>query len=97
MKYIINLILLFFLLSNIARAQEDSPFTVIITHDELELRNDRIIAIPNMGPFTLNNNSLRSLIEGNEIETISFPDSIWVDDIIWTGETFVIRSEYDLW
>lgn len=95
-KNVIILVLLMFLY-NQSMSQDKSYVNTIFSHSELDLSDVDLVAIPTKGPYMLVGNSLTSLKDGNDIDELILPDSIIVDDIIWTGTSFVIKSGYEIY
>lgn len=70
--------------------------TVVTSHDELDFSDVDLIAIPTHGPYMLTKSGLSSLIGDDEILEMIFPDDMTVDNVIWTGDDFVIKSGREL-
>lgn len=80
-------------------AQEDNGqefLTVVSSHEELDLSNIDLVTIPTHGPYIIANNRLIALTEDNDIQEMAFPEGMIIDDIIWTGADFIIKSGYEL-
>lgn len=93
----IALVLVCSIVANLALAQDTTLLSIVTTHEELDLSDVDLVAIPTKGPYMLVGNSLASLKDGNDIDELILPDSIIVDDIIWTGTGFVIKSGYEIY
>lgn len=78
-------------------AQDTSFLSVVTTHDELDLSDVDLVAIPTKGPYMLAGNQLSSLTEESDLADLVLPGSISVDDIIWTGGEFIIKSGYEIY
>ncbi len=91
------LVLAFSIVANFALAQDTSFLDIVTTHEILDLSNVDLVSIPTKGPYMLTGNSLTSLREENEIGELVFPDSMMVDDIVWTGKEFIVKSSYELY
>ena len=85
------------IVANLALAQDTTLLSIVTTHEELDLSDVDLVAIPTKGPYMLAGNQLVSLKEGNDIGELTPLDSIIVDDIIWTGNGFVVKSGYEIY
>jgi len=74
------------------KGQEKEILTIVTTHEELNLDSIGLLAVPLQGPFMIGGNRLVSLVEGSQTEAFVFPDSMMVDDMIWTGKDFIVKS-----
>lgn len=93
--YLIIFMLTF--LSCFCYSQEAVFLSIISTKDELDLTDISLVAIPTQGPFMLAGNELHSLVEDNETTAIVFPEEMYVEDVIWTGEDFAIKSRHEVY
>ena len=89
-----NFVTLLFLVVNIcaAKAQEDSVVTVMTHHEDINLTDVGVVALPTMGPFMIAENKLMSLDFDNSISNIYFGDLYPIDDVIWSEDKFVLKS-----
>lgn len=78
-------------------AQDTSFLQVVTTHDEIDLSDIDLVAIPTKGPYILAGNQLSSLMENSDLADIVFPDSIVIDDIVWSGNSFIVKSGYAIY
>ena len=85
------------LLFQCSYAQDTSFLQVVTTHDEIDLSDIDLVAIPTKGPYILAGNQLSSLMENSDLADIVFPDSIVIDDIVWSGNSFIIKSGYEIY
>lgn len=76
----------------VAKAQEDSAVIVIIYHEDVNLTDVGVVALPTMGPFMIAENKLMSLDFDNSISNIYFGDIYPIDDVIWAEDKFVLKS-----
>lgn len=78
-------------------AQEQDFLTVITTKEELDLTDISLVSIPTQGPFMLAGNTVHSLVEDNETTTITFPEDLFIEDMIWTGTDFAVKSRHEVY
>ena len=78
-------------------AQDTSFLQVVTTHDEIDLSDIDLVAIPTKGPYIMAGNQLSSLMENSDLADIVFPDSIVIDDIVWSGNSFIVKSGYEIY
>lgn len=78
-------------------AQDTSFLSVVTTHQELDLSDVDLVAIPTKGPYMLVGNQLSSLTEESDLADLVLPDTVVIDNIIWTGNGFVIKSGYEIY
>lgn len=93
-------ILLFILLLTygfMAYSQESRTLSVVTTKDEVDLTDITLITIPTQGPFMLSGNEVHSLIENNKTSTIFFPKEMYIEDMVWTGADFAIKSRHEIY
>lgn len=83
------------LITNNVFSQNDF-LSIVTTHDELDLSNIDLVAIPTKGPYILAGNQLSSLEEEGDLSDFVFPDSVVIDGIVWTGDDFIIHSGYEI-
>lgn len=83
--------------SHFVMAQDTSILSVITTHDDLDLSDVDLVAIPAHGPYMLAGSTVSSLTEDTELPELVFPDSMMVDDIVWTGKEFIVKSGYEIY
>ena len=76
----------------VAKAQEDSIVTVMTYHEDINLTDVGVVALPTMGPFMMAGNKLMSLDDNDSISNIYFADIQPIDDVIWTDDKFVLKS-----
>ena len=89
--------ILFLLFACVAYSQEDSLLRQVSSHEELDLREVGLLAMPSQGVFMKVGNVLVSVDDGIEMARISFPDSIYVDEMIWTGEDMLLKAGYEVY
>ncbi len=80
-----------------AFSQNLDSIDLIISGKDLDLSNVELVTIPMHGPYMLAGNKLVALTEGNDIAEIVLPDSMMVDDFIWTDSTFIVKSGYAIY
>lgn len=97
MKKHLMLSILAALLFQCSYAQDTSFLQVVTTHDEIDLSDIDLVAIPTKGPYILAGNQLSSLMENSDLADIVFPDSIVIDDIVWSGNSFIVKSGYEIY
>ena len=73
-------------------AQGESPFEMVSSHEDISLKNIRVLALPTMGAYFISGNELYALDEASELKTITFPETVPVDDVIWNDDDFIIKS-----
>lgn len=78
-------------------AQDTSFLKIITTHNEIDLSDIDIVTIPTKGPYMLAGNQLSSLTEESDLADMVFPDSIIIDNVIWTGSDLVIKSGCEIY
>ncbi|MCQ2235315.1 MAG: hypothetical protein MJZ24_11320 [Paludibacteraceae bacterium] len=96
-KHFFLLIVAVFFFCHRTQAQQEEPIQVVTTHEELDLSQIDVMALPILGPFMLSGYEMHSLEENGKMGTITFPDNRFVDDVIWTGENFVVKSGCNLY
>lgn len=92
--------ILFFLLLSYGfsvYSQESEFLSVITTKDELDLTDITLITIPTQGPFMLASNEVLSLVEDNATTAIAFPKDMFIEDMVWTGANFAIKSRHEVY
>lgn len=95
-RLLLNIILLTSFIGQVY-SQEDTLFRQVSSHEVLDLREVGLLTIPSQGVFMKIGDTLVSVDEGVEMSQVAFPDSIYVDNIIWTGEDLLIRSGYEIY
>lgn len=93
-------IIIFFLLlayGSKAYSQESGILSVITTKDEVDLTDITLVTIPTQGPFMLAGNEMLSLDDNNKATSIAFPEEMYIEDIIWTGADFAIKSRNEIY
>ena len=75
---------------------QNEVLSIVTTHDEIDLSEVNLTTIPTKGPYLLSANQISSLLELNDMPDIVLPDSILIDDIIWTGDDFIVHSGYEI-
>lgn len=73
-------------------SQEDTLFRQVSSHEELDLREVGLLAIPTQGVFIMEGNRLSTIDAGNNLSDVTFTKNIYVNNIIWSGEDFIVRS-----
>lgn len=91
------LLLVFFILTNLALSQDTSFMSVITLHEDLDLSEVDLVTIPAHGPYMLTGSMLSSLTEDGEMPELVFPNNMMVDDFIWTGKDFIVKSGYEIY
>lgn len=79
------------------KAQNDTLLRQVASHEELDLREVGLLAMPSQGVFMKVRNVLVSVDDGIEMARVTFPDSIYVDEIIWTGEDMLLKAGYEVY
>lgn len=92
MKRVILFIFVALIVSDVCRSQGNSIFTMISSHEDIPLKDVRVLAIPTQGAYFIAGNELFALSEESELKGIAFPDSMDIDDIIWNETDFIIKS-----
>lgn len=90
-----KIVLLFFasvMMACVCRAQEDEFFSLISSHEDISLKDVKVLAIPTQGAYFVSGNELYALSEENELKGMVFPDSMAIDDIVWNETDFIIKS-----
>ena len=88
----LSLILIILSLGLCLFSQQSDTISVVTTHDELDLTDISLVTIPTQGPYMLAGNEVHSLLEESKTTTIAFPENMYVEDLIWTGADFAIKS-----
>lgn len=96
MRHIL-LIILSTLMFTRSYSQESDFLSVMTTKDELDLTDISLVSIPTQGPFMIAGNAIHSLVEDNETATITFPEEMFIEDMIWTGSDFAIKSRHEVY
>ena len=65
---------------------------MVSSHEDISLKNIRVLALPTMGAYFISGNELYALDEASELKTITFPETVPVDDVIWNDDDFIIKS-----
>lgn len=78
-------------------AQESDFLSIVTTNDELDLSEISLVTIPTQGPFMLVGNKVVSLAEDSETSIIDFPEDMYIEDMIWTGSDFAIKSRHEVY
>lgn len=87
------LILLILPIITASRAQDSvSLFSLVSSHENVPLEGNRIISIPTLGPYLIAGNKLYALNDKCDMKSLSFPEDILIDDMIWNGDDFIIKS-----
>ena len=94
--YILLVVIIVLPTRNTLMAQENY-MTVITTKDNLDLTNINLATIPGMGIFMLAGNQMFPLSDNDTIFSLTFPDYIYIDDIFWSGNDFVVKSGFDVY
>ena len=97
MRRYLGLLIVIMHLASVAYTQEDSLFRQVSSHEDLNLREVELLAVPSHGVYITLGDTLISVEDSGIMSRISFPDSIQVDNIIWTGEDLLLRSGYELY
>lgn len=90
-RLLLNIILLTSFIGQVY-SQEDTLFRQVSSHEELDLREVGLLAIPTQGVFIMEGNRLSSIDAGNNLSDVTFTKNIYVNNIIWSGEDFIVRS-----
>lgn len=85
------------LLFAMSYSQESEFLTVVNSNDELDLTDITLVTIPTQGPYMLVGNKIVSLEEDGETSSIILPEELYIEDMIWTGEDFAIRSRHEIY
>ena len=91
------LTILLALLTQAAYSQKNDLLSVIVSNDEIDLTDTQLVTIPMQGPFMLAGNEVHSLMEDNSTTTVTFPEEMYIEDMIWTGENFVVKSRHEIY
>lgn len=78
-------------------SQEESIFWKVSSHEELDLREVELLTMPTQGVYMKLGDTLVSVDTTRRIPQMTFPDSIYVDNIIVIGEDMLLRSGYELY
>ena len=97
MKRYLGILLFVICFAGMAYSQEDSLLRQVSSHEELDLREVGLLAMPSQGVFMKVGNVLVSVDDGIEMSRITFPDSIYVDEMIWTGEDMLLKAGYEVY
>ena len=75
-----------------------NDFVKLITaKDEIDLTDVSLAAIPGMGIFMLAGNQMFPLSDDDTILSLTFPDYMYIDDIFWSGNDFIVKSLFDVY
>lgn len=91
------LTILLALFMQVAYSQKNNLLSAIVSNDEIDLTDIQLVTIPTQGPFMLAGNEVHSLMEDNSTTTITFPEEMYIEDMIWTGENFVVKSRHEIY
>lgn len=91
-------IFLWFPLQNIM-AQETVSVTlnVVTNREEIDLSDVDLAAFPGIGPCMLAGDNLHFLVESDSVDGFYFQEGFMIDNVVWAGEEFVIKSENALY
>lgn len=73
------------------QAQDTIYATTVVSHEKLDMRYEKLVAIPTLGIFDVVGNELRD-VSGQSSAILTFPDWMVIDDIVWTGKEFIVKS-----
>lgn len=94
----VSTLFIFLILPAITMAQDNinTTLAIVTKKPELDLSDVDLVAIPTLGPYVLADNALHSLIEDDVSADFRFQNGFRVEDVIWAGDYFVIKSENKL-
>lgn len=89
-KHILIIISVIVAIHNLC-AQDTLYTKTIVKHADLDMRYERMVAMPTMGPYVIDGNKLVSLLSDNG-STITFPDGLPLDDLVWIEKDFIVKA-----
>lgn len=78
-------------------AQENDFVKLVSSGVDINLADVNITTFPGLGIYMLAGNQLYPLAEGDTISSITFPENMFVDDVIWSGNDWVVKSRFEVY
>lgn len=88
---LLYVIVLIFGLSNV-NAQAEYPISITPIRGLVDSENYKMVALPSLGLYFVVGNTLLAATDTSRLLTVTFPEEVYIDDIFWNENDFVIKS-----
>lgn len=78
-------------------AQENDFVKLVSSGVDINLADVNITTFPGLGIYMLAGNQMFPLSEEDTILSLTFPDYMYIDDILWSGNDFIVKSLFDVY